>query len=844
MAGAATVSAAAVLAGASAAHASVPTFVNGLAQNVFSSNSADWVRGEVWVESSFDSDGDGKLDRMHADYTLPKETVTDGLKVPIVYEDSPYFAGTARTYFNWNMTYDFGQTPASDSRQLATFFAGTNTSPIVSSEFDAQWLPRGFGVMHSESPGTGYSTGCPTSGGRNETLGATAIIDWLNGRATAYTSEFGDTVAAPPTWATGKVGMMGTSYNGTIPEAAATSGVQGLEAIVPISAISDWYNYYRANGAVRAPNSQTGGTGTNSYYGEDLDVLVDDVYSRRDENAAGDRTICRSRLRQIGADEHRDTGDRSAFWDERDYMKDVQNVHAAALIAHGNNDFNVMTKNASDFYNALKAQGVPHMFFFHQGGHGGAPPDVLVNYWFTRYLYGVQNGVENLPRSWVVREGASCPPRQATVTGDQSNTTTLTVSDTKPFQLGFTLTIPVTNANGTITNATQIITNIPDATHLVLTTAVAATAGQKVANGATVSLICGQGNNTANQNPTPYSEWPDPASAPVTERLLPQTTQADSGTSRGNLTLGTAGTAQETLTDDSSIADTSLMNALSGDKVATGTTAGNLISGSRLVYQSNPLLQDVRISGTPSVTLKMAFSAPQDNLAAALVSYPAGAGAGTILTRGWLDPTNRNSEYVTDPITPGTFYTLHFDMQAKDAVVPAGRRLALMVFSTDRQYTIRVPAGRNLTLDLAGSSITLPIVGGASALAAATDTGLVNGGVSGTVPATLSLSLGAPASFGFFTPGLAHDYTASTSANVISTAGDAALSVSDPGHLTNGAFSLPSPLQVTITPNAWSAPVSNGPVAIAFSQHIGATDALRTGSYSKTLTFTLSTTTP
>src|SRR4051812_42522358 len=48
----------------------VPTFANGMSQNVFSATPADWVSGEVWVESSFDSDGDGKLDRMHADYTL------------------------------------------------------------------------------------------------------------------------------------------------------------------------------------------------------------------------------------------------------------------------------------------------------------------------------------------------------------------------------------------------------------------------------------------------------------------------------------------------------------------------------------------------------------------------------------------------------------------------------------------------------------------------------------------------------------------------------------------------------------------------------------------------------
>jgi predicted acyl esterase len=842
----------------------VPTFVNGLAQNVFSATTSDWVRGEVWVEAPFDTDGDGKLDRMHADYTLPKETVTDGLKVPIIFEDSPYFAGTASSYSNWPMTYDFGQTPAFDSRPLAPFFNGTNTSPIISTEFDSTWLPRGFGVVHSESPGTGYSTGCPTSGGRNETIGATVIIDWLNGRAKAYTSEFGDTLAAAPTWTTGKVGMMGTSYNGTIPEAAATTGVQGLEAIVPISAISDWYNYYRANGAVRAPNSQTGGTGTNSYYGEDLDVLVDDVYSRRDENAAHDRTICRPELRQIGLDEHRDTGDRSAFWDERDYMKDVGNVHAAALIAHGNNDFNVMTKNASDFYLALKAQGVPHEFYFHQGGHGGAPPDVLVNRWFTRYLYGVQNGVENMPKSYVVREAATCPPRQTTVTGDQSNTVTLTVADTSPFPIGYTLTVPQTNASGTITSTTRVITNIPDSTHLTLASAVATTAGQKVANGTIVNLVCGTAN------PTSYSEWPDPASAPVTERLLPQKSQSDSGTTRGNMTLGTAGSAQETLTDDSAIADTALVNALPTDKVGgTGPTATNNVQDSRLVYQTNPLSSDVRISGTPSVTLKMAFSAPQDNLSAALVSYPAGTGAGTILTRGWLDPTNRNSDYVTDPITPATFYTLHFDMQAKDAIVPAGRRLGLVVFSTDRQYTIRVPAGRKLTLDLSGSSITIPIVGGESALAAATDTSEVGSTPSGTVPATLSLTLGTPAAFGGFTPGLTKDYAAQMTANVISTAGDGALSVADPsatatGHLVNGAFSLPSVLQAKASSAAgvgsafanvggsaaptllltYSGPTSNDAVTVAFQQHIGSTDALRTGSYSKTLTFTLSTTTP
>jgi hypothetical protein len=114
----------------------------------------------------------------------------------------------------------------------------------------------------------------------------------------------------------------------------------------------------------------------------------------------------------------------------------------------------------------------------------------------------------------------------------------------------------------------------------------------------------------------------------------------------------------------------------------------------------------------------------------------------------------------------------------------------------------------------------------------------------GTAPATLSLTLGAQASFGAFTAGVDKDYTAGTTANVISTAGDATLSYSDPGHLMNGTFALPSPLQVTLSKSTWTGPASNDTVNIGFKQHIGATDALRTGSYSRTLTFTLSTTTP
>ena len=171
-----------------------------------------------------------------------------------------------------------------------------------------------------------------------------------------------------------------------------------------------------------------------------------------------------------------------------------------------------------------------------------------------------------------------------------------------------------------------------------------------------------------------------------------------------------------------------------------------------------------------------------------------------------------------------------------------------MVFSTDRNYDIRPAAGTQLSLDLAGSSFTIPVVGGQSR-SPPPPAAIRIGGVGGTVPATLALTLGAPAAFGAFTPGVAKEYTASTTATVVSTAGDATLTVADPssnatGHLVNGAFSLPQPLQGLGVVKTWSAPTSNESCTVTFKQAIGANDALRTGTYSKTLTFTLTTTTP
>ncbi len=405
---------------APAAHAQAqPVFVNGQAQVVPAFNvSADWIRHRLWVETEFDSDGDGKRDRMHVDVTRPAQTNTEGLKVPVVYETSPYYAGTSGpTAFLWNVNHELGAVPPARTSQPAIPFNPNRTS--ISTSEVSNWVPRGFAVVHSESAGTGLSQGCPTVGGTNENDGPKAVVDWLNGRAKGYTTIDGTTEVTAD-WATGKVGMTGTSYNGTLPISAATTGVDGLEAIIPIAPNTSYYHYYRSNGLVRNPGG---------WVGEDIDFLFDYINS----GDTARRQYCIDTVREglMKLRQDRVTGDYNDFWAGRDQLNQLSKVKAATLMAHAFNDWNVVPEHSVRIAEALKGK-VPLQQFYHQGGHGGAPPFGLRNRWFTRFLYGQQNGVENDPKAWVTRETAACPPRTAAIVGDQSNTATLTVAQLEP----------------------------------------------------------------------------------------------------------------------------------------------------------------------------------------------------------------------------------------------------------------------------------------------------------------------------------------------------------------------------------------------------------------------------
>lgn len=559
-------------------------------------DTTQWIRERLWVETEFDSDFNGKKDRVHVDVTRPGPTA-NGLKVPVVYETSPYYAGTlGNDDVFWPVKQELGAEPPARTLGKGVTF-NPNRARISNSQV-RNWVPRGFAVVHSESPGTGLSQGCITIGGSNESLAPKAVIDWLNGRARGFTTIDGSE-EVKATWATGKVGMTGTSFNGTLPIAAATTGVKGLEAIIPVAPNNSYYRYYRSNGLVRSPGG---------YLGEDVDVLYDFVQSGNPAT----RALCNERVRDavIGKGIDRRTGDFNDFWASRDYIMQARGIKAATLMAHAFNDWNVMPEHSVLMVQALKANGVPVQQYYHQGGHGGEPPISMMNRWFTRYLLGVQNGVEKDPKAFVVREGA---PRL---------------------------------------------------------------------------------------EPTPYADYPNPAASPVT--LYP---------SKGGNAVGALGTTRtpaqgiETVTDNVSLGGVDLARAEN--------------SPTRLLFATAPLTQPVHLSGIGRVRITLSSNKPAANLSVWLVELPwpaTGNNNAGIITRGWADPQNARDVRRSTPLVPGQPVTLEFDLQPDDQIIAAGKRIGLMIFSSDKDFTLHPAPGTVLSIDLDQTSITLPVVGGASAL--------------------------------------------------------------------------------------------------------------------------------
>lgn len=569
----------------------------------------DAIRETVFVQSSLDTDENGVPDRIAVDIIRPKESEA-GLKVPVIMDASPYYESLGR---------------GNESEVKDKDKDGINEKfPLY---YDNYFVPRGYAVVLPDMVGTNQSDGCPTTGGYEEIESIKVVIDWLNGRATAVDKNNNEVKAS---WTTGNVGMIGKSYDGTLANGVAATGVEGLKTIVPIGAISNWYNYYRYAGL--------------TYYNNGPGGLASRVVN------SSRKATCQHVFDRVNQAADDATGDYNDFWNERNYVKDIKNVKASVFAIHGLNDLNVKMNHFNDWWEALNKEKVPRKLWLAQTGHVD-PFDFrraewvdTLHRWFDYWLLGMKNGIMDEPSVDIERAAD--------------------VWET-------------------------------------------------------------------------HASWPEKNVKSTKIRLAPGKNE----NSPGVLTTGPVkGNYTQTFTDNPRQTETAMV------------TNEMTVKSDRLVFLTEPLSEDARMSGVPEISLRATVDKDNSNLTVMIVDYGmdtrvnhTGSGEGIktlatescwgessdtdsacyretektfrtaayeIVSRGWFDPQNWKSLLATDPLNPGKNYKFEWGALPHDYVFKKGHRIGVIIAGSSYQRTLPSATGATFNVHLGQSVINLPIVEG------------------------------------------------------------------------------------------------------------------------------------
>ena len=432
-----------------------PLFVDGVAQPIFpytsgvptedgySNDNSDIIRYSVYVETNYDTDGDGKLDLVKALVQLPRAAAEGKYKAAAIYDARPYITGCTDngddrkfTYKKDDLGYDLNSLYAQPNARQAEGEAGTMeaaakakadewyyVSPYESGSWgdfydyeDLDWydyfLVRGYAVVEVGGLGTRGSEGLETCGADVETDAFKCVVEWLakDSTRTAYTDKEKN-IKITADWSNGNVAMTGRSYGGTTDFAVASTGVANLKTIVPVAGIASWYEY---------TNSQGISTGSNPAYSDNLGFYCAGRYIDEDDwNSMKD--VYQKYLNRIYNDQKTLNGNYGPHWATRDYTagnegKKTDNgltynkFNCPALIVHGLNDDNVRTKQFQLMYDAFKNANQDVKLLLHQGAHitpdydshktslliGDETYNGILNKWFSHYLYNQNNGAEKM----------------------------------------------------------------------------------------------------------------------------------------------------------------------------------------------------------------------------------------------------------------------------------------------------------------------------------------------------------------------------------------------------------------------------------------------------------------
>ncbi|WP_270615664.1 CocE/NonD family hydrolase [Streptococcus koreensis] len=417
-----------------------PLFLNGRAQPIFpftpgddiehySYEKSDIVRYIVYVETDYDTDGDGKPDLVKTLVQVPKAAVKGDYKAPTIFEASPYVTGTTeeRTLEGLGLkeggNFDMAKLYSKPEKRKAVKEVSTEevakaadpkewyyVNPRESSDdythYDYEnlnwynyYLVRGYAVVTSSGLGSKGSDGINTTGSDLEIAAYKNIIEWLNGKRKAYADKTSNREIKAD-WSSGNVAMTGLSWAGTTTFGVASTGVEGLKTIVPAAGIASWYDHFNSQGSPL----DTGASNDLSW----LSVYTSGrILDKEDWDKVKDYYA--AYITKLNELQHKDGHNYNEEYVKRDYTLNAANLKATPLIIQGLNDDNVKPKHFELMVQAFKKAGIDPKVLLHQGNHvypstrwsgtnvAGQAFNDLMNLWYSHYLFGIRNGIQYLP---------------------------------------------------------------------------------------------------------------------------------------------------------------------------------------------------------------------------------------------------------------------------------------------------------------------------------------------------------------------------------------------------------------------------------------------------------------
>jgi X-Pro dipeptidyl-peptidase len=630
----------------------VPLFFNGKAQAVVDTDKL--IREVVYVETDLDTDSDQQRDLVKVEIIRPN---LDS-KVATLLTASPYHQGTN----DWANDQKLHNVQEKLQRKIPnqlhyqdiefkneltelalprkingkTQVASETFTNDFSYSLNDFFLSRGFAVAYTTGIGGRGSQGIANCGSVAETTAIKNVVEWLTGQRVAFTDKTSN-IAISANFSNGKVAMTGKSYLGTLATATATTAVPGLKAIIAEAAISNWYQYYRDHGLVLIDND---------FPGEDADVLTQLVHSRQLD--LGDfithQDLFNAQQEKMSLEEDRDSGNYNRFWDERNYLKNVNQITTDVLIVHGLNDGNVKPDQAYQLWQKLQNLPIDRRIILHQGQHiyinNNRSFDFAdyCNLWLSEKLYDCPNNSATIlpkiiwqnntvPEKWEVLDSWGIPQEQKFFLqegklSEQKGSTQLSFNDQLPENL-----FKKYSQNGHSWQKEIVATKSSELTaHRLLFLS-------------------------------------DILKKPLLINGKPQLTlKVASSTNKGMI---------------------SCLLADFGPAQRLGATP-KIIAPKQLDRGKNFRLED----------LKEFTYAPQSNY--------------QIITRGHINLQNRENPWKNDDLVADQFVEINIEMQPTVYLLPKNRHLELIIYSTDWELTRRGNEDITYTIDVAHSALKIP----------------------------------------------------------------------------------------------------------------------------------------